>query len=232
MKLKKIASLMLAGVMTVSMLAGCQNANVDPEQPEQPDEPTSSATYAEMLKSELTGSAKVMVTPVANADLDTALKNAVDKYFDYNSGSVTDEGPDNDGNIVFDDLADYRNDKVGAAVINAMKADFNTITDLGEIDDDDKAQQTKTKSAVEVYALPASTSDAYTLEMLAEKIDDATSDLPTEGGYDDLNDEKPNYDYDYTVAVSIETRTVTFAGVEMGVKYVAFMMTNNVTEKA
>ena len=120
MKLKKIASLMLAGVMAVSMLAGCQNANVDPEKPEQPDEPTSSATYAEMLKSELTGSAKEMVTPVANADLDAALKNAVDKYFDYNSGSVTDEGPDNDDHITFDDLADgegygYRRRDLGYA---------------------------------------------------------------------------------------------------------------------
>ena len=223
MKLKKIASLMLAGVMAVSMLAGCQNANVDPEQPEQPDEPTSSATYAEMLESELTGSAKAMVTPVANADLDAALKNAVDKYFDYNSGFPTTPGYDDDYFIVYDDLADYRNDKVGDAVISAMKADFDTIT---EFDD----TLTKTKSAVEVYALPASTSDAYTLELLAEKIDQATSELPADGGADD--DGVANYDYDYTVAVSIETRTVTFAGVDMGVKYVAFMMTNNVTEKA
>ena len=31
MKLKKIASLALAGVMTVSMLAGCNTTTVDPE---------------------------------------------------------------------------------------------------------------------------------------------------------------------------------------------------------
>ena len=224
MKLKKIASLMLAGVMAVSMLAGCQNANVDPEQPEQPDEPTSSATYAEMLESELTGSAKAMVTPVANADLDAALKNAVDKYFDYDSGFPTTPGYDGDYFIKYDDLADYRNDKVGAAVKSAMGADFDTITKFDDTLD-------KTKSAVEVYALPASTSDAYALELLAEKIDQATSQLPAEGGTDS-HSQKANYDYDYTVAVSIETRTVTFAGVDMGVKYVAFMMTNNVTEKA
>ena len=35
MKLKKIASLMLAGVMAVSMLAGWHH-RVDPEQPNQP----------------------------------------------------------------------------------------------------------------------------------------------------------------------------------------------------
>ena len=39
MKLKKIASLMLAGVMAVSMLAGCNTASNDPEQPNQPEDP-------------------------------------------------------------------------------------------------------------------------------------------------------------------------------------------------
>ena len=39
MKLKKIASLMLAGVMAVSMLAGCNTAGTDPEQPNQPEDP-------------------------------------------------------------------------------------------------------------------------------------------------------------------------------------------------
>ena len=226
MKLKKLLALALSGVLAVSMFAGCAKADVKPEDPtDEPDTPASSAAYAEMLKSELTGSAKAMVTPVADADLDAALKNAVDKYFDYNSGFPTDVGIDGDWFIKFDDLADYRNDKVGAAVISTMGAKFDTITAFDNT-------LTKTESAVEVYALPASTSDAYALEMLAEKIDEATSNLPKEGGFDNLNKDKANYDYDYTVAVSIETRTVTFAGVEQGVKYVAFMMTNNVTEKA
>ena len=226
MKLKKLLALALSGVLAVSMFAGCAKADVKPEDPtDEPDTPASSAAYAEMLKSELTGSAKAMVTPVADADLDAALKNAVDKYFDYNSGFPTSVGVDKDYFIKFDDLADYRDDKVGTAVITTVGADFTTINSFTD-------QLTKTKSAVEVYALPASTSDAYALELLAEKIDNATSNLPKEGGFDTLNGSKANYDYDYTVAVSIETRTVTFAGVELGVKYVAFMMTNNVTEKA
>ena len=37
MKLKKIASLALAGVMAVSMLAGCSTTSVKPEDPENPD---------------------------------------------------------------------------------------------------------------------------------------------------------------------------------------------------
>ena len=36
MKLKKIASLMLAGIMAVSMLTACQGTNVDPEDPTNP----------------------------------------------------------------------------------------------------------------------------------------------------------------------------------------------------
>ena len=50
MKLKKIASLALAGIMAVSMLAGCSTPSVDPEPTPNPgdDEPAVSG-YSQML---------------------------------------------------------------------------------------------------------------------------------------------------------------------------------------
>ena len=78
MKLKKIASLALAGIMAVSMLAGCSTANVEPEQPENPETPASSAAV-DTLYSELTGSARVMVTPVVNSELGDGLADVVGK---------------------------------------------------------------------------------------------------------------------------------------------------------
>ena len=81
MKLKKIASLMLAGVMAVSMLAGCQTgSNGNGEEPEVPAVPSTSDA-ASSLHDNMIGTARRKSSPVANADLDAALKKAVDTYF-------------------------------------------------------------------------------------------------------------------------------------------------------
>ena len=52
MKLKKIASLAFAGIMAVSMLAGCATTSNEPEQPNQPEEP-STTNYAALLQEDL-----------------------------------------------------------------------------------------------------------------------------------------------------------------------------------
>ena len=77
MKLKKIASLMLAGVMAVSMLAGCSTASNN--QPEQPEQPTNPATgYSTMVGNNLSAAAKSKVTMSDSNDLDKALESAMD----------------------------------------------------------------------------------------------------------------------------------------------------------
>ena len=221
MKLKKIASLMLAGVMAVSMLAGCQNANVDPEEPtDEPDVVVSDATN--MLYSELSGSAKAMVTATANADLDKALQNAADKYWDYNS------------NAPIDKLLDVTKEwNAGEALQSAMGANFTEFGKYGHhwFDCDCTnfyANNTSEKSMVKLYVVNASDSDAYVMEMVADRIDSDVTHLPkaTHGNIHD------DYTYSYTVSASIATKTVTFAGVDMGIKYVAVYMTQTPTENA
>ena len=226
MKLKKIASMMLAGIMAVSMLAGCSTANVEPEQPENPETPASSAAV-DTLYSELTGSAKVKVAPVANIELDAALADVVDKYWDYDSEGDYAFGPHGIfNNVGYDHLTDVRNGRIGESLKSALKANYTDI--LREFNDADDAND---RSVVEVYAINASTSDAYALELLAERIDPFVSQLPTEGQTDKF-DKMPNYDYSYTISASVETKTVTFAGVEYGIKYVAVMLNKTATEKA
>ena len=126
MKLKKIASLMLAGVMAASMLAGCNTAAVDPEQPEQPEQPTTSAA-AEALYSELTGSAKEMGTAVADADLDAALDDAVAKYWNYGSMVAGDVFQDEIETVNYEGVVDYRDTRIGAAVKSAVSANYLSI---------------------------------------------------------------------------------------------------------
>jgi len=75
MKLKKIASLMLAGVMAVSMLAGCATTSNEPEQPNQPEEPVATG-YSAMLQSKLSAHAKSSITLSDDTDLNNALNYA------------------------------------------------------------------------------------------------------------------------------------------------------------
>ena len=243
MKLKKIASLMLAGVMAVSMLAGCNTMSETPEEPQEPETPATSSA-ADALYSELTGSAKEMVTAVADADLDSALDNAVAKYWNY--GSMMTGAP---GEEVFKDdiervnyqgVVDYRETRIGAAVKDAVKANWLSIASEHKGGTDGSKFSCPTdannRKVVEIWAVPASVSDAMALEIVAEKIDKWVSKLPVEGGFDqdgytDEGDHKPNYDFSYTISASIETKTVNIAGLEHGIKYVAVMMTKTVAEK-
>ena len=227
MKLKKIASLMLAGVMAVSMLAGCQNANVDPEEPtDEPDVVVSDATN--MLYSELSGSAKAMVTATANADLDKALQNAADKYWDYNSTAKLDKLID----VSNESYENHWNTwQAAGALKSAMGANYTEIGNAPKWNKDGTAfwsNDTSKKSMVTLYVVDASDSDAYVMEMLADRIDSAITHLP-KATYGNIHDD---YTYSYTVSASIATKTVTFAGVDMGIKYVAVYMTQTPTENA
>ena len=79
MKLKKIASLMLAGVMAVSMLTACGDANTtdDTQKPEEPD--TTPATgYSAIFESRLSALAASNIDMSDSADLNAALKAAMD----------------------------------------------------------------------------------------------------------------------------------------------------------
>ena len=77
MKLKKIASLMLAGVMAVSMLAGCSTTAVDPEPTPDPD-PVPATGYSVELAANLSDAAKKdYITYEDNADDIAALEDAL-----------------------------------------------------------------------------------------------------------------------------------------------------------
>ena len=82
MKLKKIASLMLAGVMAVSMLAGCSTTSGKPEDPENPNIPVVTDGVSADVKARLASNIDPMkipeyVTFADDADLDKALAYAV-----------------------------------------------------------------------------------------------------------------------------------------------------------
>ena len=85
MKLKKIASLALAGVMAVSMLAGCSNA-AQPENPV-PETPvaTDVVTYANDV---LSATQKAVFEFKSGADLDAATKAVVTDGTKFSSATI------------------------------------------------------------------------------------------------------------------------------------------------
>ncbi|OUN38604.1 hypothetical protein B5G28_08910 [Faecalibacterium sp. An77] len=209
MKLKKIASLMLAGVMAVSMLAGCSGNNTDDNKGE--GETSTATSYSTELRTAMTGAAKERVTAVANSKLDSALEQNVKKYF-----VITDYADITNIDAVQVDLDD-ENAVIYNNLVKSMNAEKGIVAAL----DDDN---TKTTTAVNLYVVNATTSDEYALEQIAGMI--GIVDLPKTSA-------DTNYKYTYDISASIVTKTVTSSvvqGVETGVKYIAVAVTQNVTK--
>ena len=87
MKLKKIASLMLAGIMAVSMLAGCKSGNATNEEPENPVTPTGTS-IADYVNGMLSEDVAKNVKFVDDAELRAALTTVAGKASNVNSSMI------------------------------------------------------------------------------------------------------------------------------------------------
>ena len=218
MKLKKIASLMLAGIMAVSMLTACGDGSKAPvdDGTETPDVDVSTSASADTFVAALSNDARNNVTAVANADLDAALEDAVEVYFndwvaaDYGRffhvpGFTTGHG-----------FGDVRNDRIGRAVAKAMGYAEDRIEDV----DGDKDATV----AVETYAVNGTVSDQAILENLADKMNESICNL--DASYVNVGDDPFGYtnsltECDYEVSTSIVTATGKYMGIDVTVKFVS-----------
>ena len=86
MKLKKIASLMLAGVMAVSMLTACDTtSNNQPNVPNQPEEPTTSDVVSAVEAGIKSWNSDLEITVKNSGNVDTF----IEKVFDSNTDAKT-----------------------------------------------------------------------------------------------------------------------------------------------
>ena len=211
MKLKKIASLMLAGIMAVSMLAGCKTADNGGNGGEGEGNVTPTSTTASVLRENLGGNARRIVTAVSNGDLDADLQEAVDTYYNANVFSSYVKNFD-----IRNDKSEVRDSELGKAVIGDAK---NSIGALNSKEDD------KNVTAIEVYAVNKSVSDTFLLKQLAEKI----NSYVTTGNMPDKSTDG-EYDYDYEISASIVTADGYNPNLDNGVKFVAFAVTKVATK--
>ena len=184
MKLKKIASLMLAGIMAVSMLAGCSNGTKDDDN-DMDDTITTTATgAAALLNDELSQASKNIVKftndsklndTLAKVTADLSVSNLQDAY-------LTGKSVDNE---LVEEIAAFKYLNCKAYDDNA---NMNTVKD-------------KTTYVV-VYSIGDGVTDNGAVKAIADDVNDYVEVVPTSGA-----NGSNNYNYTYTGAVSVVSKT-------------------------
>ena len=189
MKLKKIASLMLAGVMAVSMLAGCSNGT-------KPDDDKKDPVVDSSLAGQVIAALSEDTTKVVSFGSDSDLDAAVAKLIE---------------NFGVNGL-----DKIKANALNAINDDISGEDefDFGKKDHEAAAEKDAKEASVTVILDQksdlnnlAGVSTEYAVKVIADKIDDKIEGLNLKENsitytYDKDNDEFW-YDFSYTGNLSV-----------------------------
>ena len=226
MKLKKIASLALAGVMAVSMLAGCSTAsNNQPEQPEQPTNPA--AGYSTMVGNNLSAAAKSKVTMSDSNDLDKALESAMDYVAGssiagaYNSNLISTLKCVNWGtNCVSNDamleaaLKDMIDGMKAENAVSASVEDTFKVLDPYENANDDERKDDDRNIAL-MYVIDGRVGYDSVMKQVAKALESDIMDLKTDfrasdgqNNYVGTDSDSLALDYNYVVSVSADTITL------------------------
>ena len=104
MKLKKIASLALAGIMAVSMLTACNGSASSEQPPVDPVEPVDTS-FATAVNDEMSGAHKAVLTFDSDATLANVLEKVADKISSY---TLADSVNNNHGFVLTSDARDFR----------------------------------------------------------------------------------------------------------------------------
>ena len=220
MKLKKIASLALAGVMAVSMLAGCSTTSVEPTPTPDPEQPNVSG-YSQMLYNHLGYTAKKKVEPQDSNDVNDALATAMEYAAGNTIANSYDWFIDGDTHVVNKHWGTYWK-KVPDSLKNGANA---LISELG-------AENVINQNLPQTFDVLDPTNANYNrddmnISMLfvadgfkgMEAVMDEVADMINrqvellEDDFDlinnDTGDESMNTDYEYTMSVAADTITLT-----------------------
>ena len=233
MKLKNIASLLLAGVMAASMLAGCQTTSN--EQPTQPEEPTTPSTgYSSMLEDKMSVQVTNKTVFQDDADLNAALDYAVGNvghdditadfvYGAVNGGAVRFISNNGDANDPLRMVVSTMRDKLD------VKADWNdedtdTLDNIRPADNDDYNDYEKNNvNTLLVYVVDDGVKIPNALDQIKNSIQSTWEDKL----YDDFKatgEQNSGYDYHYDCSVAVSNRNFE-SGHGVGVNFIAVEVT-------
>ena len=204
MKLKKIASLMLAGIMAVSMLAGCKD-NGSSSTPNEPTEPVASGLSA-MLADEMDEDLveKDYIHFVDGTD-EVALKSATEVIGKINLFGY---GEDVTGAKLIKWVSPLVGSQENVAAEFEDKADldkyYGTKSDYEFFSGSDDLNKTF-KSGI-IYVVDGSiTNMSAVMKEIAGHLDSKLSvkNMPENGTVKGSNGKNTEYDFDYNIAVSV-----------------------------
>ena len=187
MKLKKIASLMLAGVMAVSMLTACDSGNNggNGNNGNNGGEPTPSASYTSTVLAETNKSTQAKLSASSNTKLDKAVGVVAENF-------TISKAPLNTVNVMG---KDWKQVTAVEDIMYGAEYSPNALNATGGWDfSPEKVGKSKTYYTL-AYASRAMTDD-YITELVADFLDLQAEKM--------VDDEKvvEGYTWDYTVSVS------------------------------
>ena len=202
MKLKKIASLMLAGVMAVSMLAGCSTASVKPEEPTDPEQPTATGYSVEMAENLSNAAKKDYIDFKDNADDLAALKDALGNMSWTTTANNTivpktitavHDWDAVDTSLVVKDFISASGVKENQLVYNDM---WNALLN-NRLEDDETVKYGL------LYVIDGTVDINKALKQVAGKVENLLENLPNVNVSDTAR-----YTFDYTVSVSVANKAL------------------------
>ena len=173
MKLKKIASLALAGIMAVSMLAGCKSNPADPETPNEPVVPTTSS-IGEYVNNLMTKDQKKILTFDENANLASAVSKIAEDSGVITPLVISGAKTTVDGNnytnwSAYNKTATEKvKDEFKSGIVYAGSTDG--INNLGDWYNKGVSNQEKSDSVVFVYVLSGDLSDVGVANAIYDKV--------------------------------------------------------------
>ena len=229
MKLKKIASLMLAGVMAVSMLAGCSTTSVKPEDPTTPEEPTVTG-YSSVLANELSTISNSKIALSDSNDLNAALTKAMGYA---GNDTITNEFLKDmkDGSVVY--VRPQSGGAMGLAansLVSTLKAENTsscyTATDAVNVLNPALWNRTDDNmSVVMLFVVDSKVTVEAAMDQVANKIDSAIKNLALDD--DEIEADPSQIRYTYTGSVSAYSKTYT-EGHGMGLTFIAVQLNRTI----
>ena len=233
MKLKKIASLALAGVMAVSMLTACGSNAIDEQPPVDNGNDTTVTGYSAKLQSELSAIAADHITFSDSSELNSALQyasgnvgnNAITNAFikEMNSGKIVTINSNTAFGLVQDGLRDALDVK-----FKDGKSDTKVVEDMnpqGEHKDWANYYNKKDVNNVILYVVDGGVDLNNAMDQIANKIGAELEKLTDD--FDSDNDNKTNVNYNYTGSVATCTKTYE-AGHGMSVHFIAVELVRHI----
>ena len=224
MKLKKIASLMLAGIMAVSMLAGCNDSTpVD-------DDPASStpvvSDVVEYANGALSSTEKGVFTFKSSTELDTALQAAANDKSKFSSKEIEDVFANNLDKAKWAGDAGQPNPDL-EDVLSAVKGKISGIVEenlCDQVPDDGKSQK-----AVDVYVISGALEEKVAIEKAVDKFNSGETKINATN----YPNASKGSDYTYTYSAEISAVKVASADKTNNTAWVvAIVVTQTATEAA